>query len=270
MRKNLLFPTDFSEAANHAFQYALQLAEKLDTALDLMSVYHLSVGETSRVAPHEVDRLLREKRADVMQRLGELAEEAPAKRIGQLRADYGLFVYQEIIDVARRGGHQLIVMGTKGERNPVQQMMGSVTTHTLMNAPCPVIAVPENAPVKPVSHIAYATDFEPEDEEAVAGLTKIAGLLGAKVHFVHVDREADTLETEHYKMVDKYPLSFTDFTVVPNRNPAEGINAFIKEQGMDVLALFVPNRRLLERLFHRSFTKHMAFHAKVPLLVFKA
>jgi nucleotide-binding universal stress UspA family protein len=269
MRHNILFPTDFSPAAHHAFQYALQLAEKLDTALDLMSVYHLPVSDTSRVAPHQVDSLLREKRAVVMQHLGELAEEAPAKLIGQLRADYGLFVYQEIIDAARRGGHQLIVMGTKGERNPVQQMMGSVTTHTLMNAPCPVLAVPQSAPVRPISHIAYATDFEPRDEKAVANLTELAARLKAKVHFVHVDREADAAKTEAYKMVDQYPLPFSDFTVVAHPNPAEGINAFIAERDMDVLALFVPNRRLLERLFHRSFTKQMAFHTKVPLLVFR-
>lgn len=270
MRQKILFPTDFSPAAHHAFKYALQLAEKLDTALDLMSVYSLPASDTSRVAPQEVDGLLREKRATVMQHLGELAEEAPAERIGQLRADYGVFVYQELIDAARREGHQLIVMGTKGERNPMQRMMGSVTTHTLMNAPCPVIAVPESAPLKPVAHIAYATDFEPGDEQAVVSLTEVAARLEAKVHFVHVDKEADTAKTEAYKMVDQYPLPFSDFTVVSNPNPAEGINAFIAERKMDVLALFVPNRRLLERLFHRSFTKQMAFHIKVPLLVFRA
>jgi nucleotide-binding universal stress UspA family protein len=269
MRHNILFPTDFSPAAHHAFKYALQLAEKLDTALDLLSVYHLPISDSSRVSPHQIDPLLREKRAVVMQQLGELAEEAPSNRIGQLRADYGLFVYQEIIDAARRGGHQLIVMGTKGERNPMQQMMGSVTTHTLMNAPCPVIAVPQSAPVRPISHIAYATDFEPKDEKAVAKLTELANRLKAKVHFVHVDREADISKTEAYKVVDQYPLPFTDFTLMSNPNPAEGINAFIAERDMDVLALFVPNRRLLERLFHRSFTKQMAFHVKVPLLVFR-
>lgn len=160
-------------------------------------------------------------------------------------------------------------MGTKGERNPMQQMMGSVTTHTLMNAPCPVIAVPQSAPVRPISHIAYATDFEPKDEKAVAKLTELANRLKAKVHFVHVDREADISKTEAYKVVDQYPLPFTDFTLMSNPNPAEGINAFIAERDMDVLALFVPNRRLLERLFHRSFTKQMAFHVKVPLLVFR-
>lgn len=269
MRQNILFPTDFSTVAHHAFRYALQLAERLGTSIDLMSVYHLPAGESSRVAPHQVDGLLREKRETVIQRLGELAEEAPADLIGQLRADYGLFIYQEIVDVARRGGHQLIVMGTKGERNTVQQMMGSVTTHTLMNAPCPVIAVPESASVQPIEHIAYATDFEPKDEKAVEGLTRLAAQLQAKVHFVHVDKEAGVVKTEAYKMVEHYPLPFTDFTVVANPNPAEGINTFITERGMDVLALFVPNRRLLERLFHRSFTKQMAFHTQVPLLVFR-
>ncbi len=270
MRKNILFPTDFSPVADHAFQYALQLAKKLEASIDLMSVYHLPVGDTSRVAPYQVDDLLREKRAEVMQKLGALAEKAPANRTGQLRADYGLFVYQEIIDAARQGNYQLIVMGTKGERNAVQQMVGSVTTHTLMNAPCPVIAVPESAPLAPVQRIAYATNFEPKDEKAISELTELGEKLQAKIHFLHVDKEADARKVEAYRRVTQYPFPFTDFTVVANPSPAEGINDFIKNNQIDMLALFVPDRRLLERLFHRSFTKIMTFHTKIPLLVFRA
>ena len=269
MHKRILFPTDFSEVAHHAFQYALQLAAQLEVRIDLMSVYHLPISETSRVAPKEIDALLRAKRAEVMQRLGEWAEEAPAHLIGQLRADYGLFVYQEIIDAAQRDEHELIVMGTKGERNAVRQLMGSVTTHTLMNAHCPVIAVPESTPLQPVKHLAYATNFEPKDEFVVNSLTMLANRFQAKVHFVHVDTGADAAAPEVYKVVDQYPLSFTDFTVVANEDPAAGINEYVAKQEIDVLALFIPNRRLLERLFHRSFTKQMAFHARVPLLVFK-
>ena len=39
--KNILFPTDFSEAANNAFVYALKLAEQFDAKITTLHVYEL-------------------------------------------------------------------------------------------------------------------------------------------------------------------------------------------------------------------------------------
>lgn len=269
MNGHILFPTDFSKAAEQAFQYALKLAEELGTQVDLMSVYHLPVSDASRVAPYKVDEMLREGRGKVMEQLSDFAEAAAAKRIGQLRVDYGLFVYQEIVDVARKEGHQLIVMGTKGERNALERLLGSVTTHTMMNAPCPVLAVPMGAEFRPIKHIAYATDFEPSDEQVVAQLNDFGKRLGAKVHFLHVDRENKYGTAEKYVMVEDYPMPFTDFSVINDPSPTQAIETFVKEHRIDLLALFLPNRRFWERVMHHSFTKKMTFHSKVPVLVFR-
>ncbi len=255
--------------AHNAYRYALHLAEALDTRIDLMSVYHIPVSDASRVGAHQIDEMLRERRSEVMKRLSEWAEEAPSGRIGELRVDYGMFIYQEVIDAARQGGHAMIVMGTKGERAPIEQMLGSVTTHTMMNAPCPVLAIPADARYEPIRHIAYATNFEPSDEQAVEELSALSKSLGAKVHFLHVDTRGDSGITERYAVVENYPLPFSDFSVVSNASASEGIEQFVKEHEIGLLALFLPNRRFWERLFHRSFTKRMAFHSEVPVLVFR-
>lgn len=268
MKQHILFPTDFSEAALHAFLYTVKLAEALDMQIDLMSVYHLPVSDASRIAPYEIDELLRQRRGEVMKQLSELADRVPSERIGQLRVDYGMFVYQEIVDAARKNGHQLIAMGTKGERNALEKLMGSVTTHTMMNAPCPVLAIPSDAEYRPVRNIAYATDFEPSDEQAIEKLNSMSRKLGARVHFLHIDKEHKYGMTEKYVMVRDYPHPFTDFFVVNHNSLSEGMEAFIRDHGMDWLALFLPNRKFWERLLHRSFTKEMTFHSKLPVLVF--
>ncbi|HQU57894.1 MAG: universal stress protein [Phaeodactylibacter sp.] len=267
--KKILFPTDFSPAAANAFDYALQLAKALDAKVDLMSVYHLPLNDAGRVPPDYIERMLEEKRQSVEKRLKDFVAGKPSKQIGQMWADYGLFVYQEIIDAARNKGYQLIVMGSKGERAGVEKLMGSVTTHTMMHAPCPVLAIPETATFQPVRHIGYATDFEYSDKTAVGKLMEFAGTLGAAIHFVHIDIKGTAGKMEDYVMVENYPLPFTDFSVISSKSVIEGLEAFMQEKHIEILALFIPNRRLWERLFHSSFTKRMAFYTKAPLLVFR-
>lgn len=266
--KKILFPTDFSEAARNAFTYALRLAETLDTPIDVMNVYHLPLNDAGRVPPDYIERMLNEKKQTVLHNLREFISGCSSRYIGELKAEYGIFVYQEILDAAENGEYGLIVMGTKGERNPIEKMMGSVTTHTMMHAPCPVLAIPESAAFHSISHIAYATDFEPSDEQAVGQLMEFAGQLGSAIHFVHIDTKAMAGSVEDYVMVENYPFPFTDFSVIGSRSASDGLDEFVKKNKIDVLALFIPNRRLWERLFHTSFTKQMAFHSKVPLLVF--
>jgi nucleotide-binding universal stress UspA family protein len=268
MNAHILFPTDFSEAAQHAFDYTVKLAEALDTQIDLMSVYHLPVGDASRITYHQIDEMLRQRQGEVMKKLNELADSAPAKRIGQMRVDYGMFVYQEIVDVASKNGHQLIAMGTKGERNAFEKLLGSVTTHTMMNAPCPVLAIPMDAQYSPVKNIAYATNFEPSDEQAIEKLNGLSEELKAKLHFLHVDTAKKYGLTEHYVMVEDYPRPFSDFSVINHESATEGIDEYLKDHDIDWLALFLPDRKFWERLLHRSFTKRMTFHSKVPTLVF--
>ncbi|MCB0586499.1 MAG: universal stress protein [Phaeodactylibacter sp.] len=267
--KKILFPTDFSETASNAFRYAVRLAEALEARVDVMNVYHLPLNDASRVPADYIERMLSEKKQSVEAHLREFTSECSPRAIGELKAEYGIFVYQEVIDKAEDEGYNLIVMGTKGERNAIEKMMGSVTTHTMMHAPCPVLAIPEGADFQPISHIAYATDFEPSDEHAVEQLMEFAGKLGSAIHFVHIDTKAVAGSMEDYVMVENYPFPFTDFSVVGSRSVAEGLDEFVTENQIDILALFIPNRRLWERLFHTSFTKQMAFHAKVPLLVFR-
>lgn len=266
--KKILFPTDFSETAQNAFAYAVQLAEVLDTRIDVISVYHLPLNDAGRVPPDYIERMLNEKKQSVTQHLVEFVRGHSPKVIGELKAEYGIFVYQEVIDIVQNGDYSLVVMGTKGERNPLEKMMGSVTTHTMMHATCPVLAVPEGAEFRSIGHIAYATDFEPSDEHAVEQLMEFAGKLGSAIHFVHVDTKAVAGSVEDYVMVENYPFPFTDFSVVGSHSVTDGLEEFVKKNKIDILALFIPNRRLWERLFHTSFTKQMAFHSKLPLLVF--
>ncbi len=268
--KKILFPTDFSPCARTAFKYASEIAAQMGGIIDIMSIYHLPISDAGSVPPDFIDRMLQEKRNLVQEQIRDFTKEAPRKVIGKCRADYGLFIAQEITDAARYGEYDLIIMGTKGEHNKMEIMLGSVTTNVMMQAPCPVLAIPEDSTFMGIHEIAYATNFQPSDHLAVNQLIEFTNLIKAKIHFVHVETKTPvSSNVEDYFPEGNIPDDFSDFTIINNNSVVEGLDNYVKNNEIDVVALFIPKRRLWERLFHSSVSKRVALHTKVPLLVFR-
>ncbi|MDP4819531.1 MAG: hypothetical protein NWR67_00880, partial [Saprospiraceae bacterium] len=65
-----------------------------------------------------------------------------------------------------------------------------------------------------------------------------------------------------------YPLQAATYAVIHDDSVMEGLEAYIQLHAIQVLAMYVPKRRLWERLFHKSRTRAMVFHTSIPLLVF--
>jgi nucleotide-binding universal stress UspA family protein len=268
--KKILFPTDFSSCAQNAFNYAIQLADDWGGVIDMMSIYHLPISDAGSVPPDYIDQMLQEKRNQVREQLRTFTKNAPRHLIGKCRADYGLFIAQEITDAARYSEYDLVIMGTKGEHNKMEKLLGSVTTNVMMQAPCPVLAIPEEATYKGVHELAYATNFQPSDQLAIDQLMDFAEPLEANVHFVHVETKVPvSTNVEDYFPGGAVPNGFSDFTIVNNNSVVEGLDNYIKANEIDVMALFIPKRRLWERLFHSSVTKKMTLHTRIPILVFR-
>jgi nucleotide-binding universal stress UspA family protein len=266
--KKILFPTDFSQTASNALEYAHQLAGALGAKVDVINIFPIGLADASSVPPEFLARMLEETEQNAKDQLQSfVASYDGADTQGTTKAIYGMFTTMEIVDYAKENKYDLIIMGTKGEHGAIDRWMGSVCTETMMKSSCPVIAVPEGAHYQPVDQIAYATTFDPSDTHAVEELMKLAGQLEAKVHFVHVDTKKNGKPAQEISS-KKYP--FTDFAVVKSDTVVEGLDTYMEEHQIKMLSLFIPNRRLWERLFHTSFTRKMTYHSDIPLLVFHA
>ena len=266
--KKILFPTDFSEAASNAFRYAIELAKTVEATIDVVNVYSLPVIDATNLPAGYVEQMLEEKQVLVQGKLETFVAAEPDAPIEKLIPLYGVFIPEEIRDLVREGPYDMVVMGTRGEHNPIEKTLGSITTFTMMNAGCPVLAVPEDAAWQDIDYVAFATDFLPHEQQAVEQLMDFAKKVTAEVYFVHVETKPGIGTMRDYVTLADYPFKFTDFAIVNSPTVLEGIESFVKEKHIDLLALYIPKRRLWERLFHSSFTKRMAFHTKTPLLVF--
>jgi nucleotide-binding universal stress UspA family protein len=140
MFKKILLATDGSEHANRASQSALQLAIQLaDVSITIL---HVSVSAPSR-------RELLQTNFNVFSLLEHHAHRVIRKTEDEFKAQgitYSLQVALgdpaiEIIDHAKEGKYDLIIMGQRGLDPLRQVLLGSVSQKVLQQAPCPVMIV---------------------------------------------------------------------------------------------------------------------------------
>lgn len=266
--KKILFPTDCSRAAENALHYALPLAREFNAKIDVLHVYQVPLGLDGDLPPEvNLDRIEAGHKL-AQSEMDSFIRSCDRDYLGKIRVVNSTAVAREIVKVAEEEKYELIIMGMKGKHALLEKIMGSVTTHTMKHAPCPVLAIPASASYQPLARIAYATDLGPSDQHAVEQLMAFAGVLGAQLHFVHVETTPDIGDMEDRVEIDNYPFDYVDFTILNQPTVWKGLDTYTKQKGIDLLALFAPQRGLWDRLFHVSVTKHMAFNSELPLLVF--
>ena len=276
--KNILFPTDFSNNANSAFIYALQLAKKMEVELLVLHVYKLPDIKTN--LPHTVREVYDsieleefENFKDHIPLLRKIAEEnelddVPIKSI----LEEGDTV-STILDVAKKQESGMIVLGTKGASGLKKIFIGSVAGEVLENATCPVLAVPEDAVFGgKINKIAATTIFEDKEYKVIARVLDIADLFDAELHIVNVDLANTSFYTD--KMEELRSLyknrSNLFFHVLKGHHVEKVVLDFAQKEKIDLLAMFTRKRKFFRELFEYSYTKQMAYHTTIPILAIQS
>jgi nucleotide-binding universal stress UspA family protein len=140
----ILVPMDFSPHAERAFRYATTLAQRFGATLGLLHVVEdpfVSGAWSPEVYVPNIVELLDGLIASAEQRLAAFKQSASA-----LGLTAGTVVItgrpaHDIVEYAKEGGFDLIVMGTHGRTGLSHAVMGSVAERVVRKAPCPVLTV---------------------------------------------------------------------------------------------------------------------------------
>jgi nucleotide-binding universal stress UspA family protein len=136
----MLVPHDFSDTAEYALSYALELASKLGARITVVHAYELpSYGYPESLA-------LTGEVVESIQRAAEASLENVAARSRRpgLEVDALLRLgpaWSEINASAKEMHGDLIVMGTHGRQGLSRAFLGSVAEKVVRTAPCPVLTV---------------------------------------------------------------------------------------------------------------------------------
>ena len=142
--KRILVPTDFSEPAMAALDYAVKLARSLRSQLTVLFVVepvYLAVPTDMYAAIPNVDMLLVEQQRSAREQLSKLSQRLQKKGVKCKAVLATGSVYQCIANTARQMKADLIVLGTHGRTGLSHVLLGSVAERVVQTAPCPVLTV---------------------------------------------------------------------------------------------------------------------------------
>ncbi|HQQ94935.1 MAG TPA: universal stress protein [Bacteroidia bacterium] len=274
--KTLLVPTDFSDFSEKALNLAIVLAKSLNAKILLQHVVTmpLSVAEV----PYPL----------VQKEIVNLKQKAQVKMKGlALKIEHaGQIQHEEIVDEGEIADQlmqtihtlkvDLVIMGSKGERNLEKAIFGSITDRMIRQAKCPVMAVPKDLHFDhSIRRISYATDYHKSDVKDIVQLVELAAALKAQVNVLHISGDDIKPEQEKKLMEDFMKLvnnvsgyNNMSFQILHGNNVFIKLSDYISEGNTDILVMATHHRNFFEQLIHKSTTKQVVEHTKVPVIAF--
>ena len=269
--KTILVPTDYSEVADNALNYAVELAKFTNAKIILMHSYQIPVpaGEVlvTLVSPQELEEVNQK-------RIKKLEKKISEKTSGKIKIESVIrcgFTVEEIMNVIKENSIDLVVMGITGSGKVSETLIGSHTSTLIKQTKTPVLVIPKDAQFKEIEKIVLACNYnEPVNADAIKRFTTFAKLFKAKVLVLDVEKPLavpmyeNTLGGEALEKTLKgvehvmFYASSEDIT--------DEINSFSDTHKCDWIAMIPHKHNILNQLFHESNTKKMAFHTHIPLL----
>lgn len=267
----ILVPTDFSENAANALQFATQLVKKSGGKLLLVHtlVFPAMTSPQGLVVVPTDQRQIEDCEEELQQLAAELTEENGNAFEVETVCLFGELIPQ-LQDQVTTQAADLVVMGTRGATNFLDRLFGTNTAGFIKQAQCPVLVVPAGATYRGLDQIAYASDFEIDETSFLRQLFQFASPFGSEVSIVNVrsEKQLNIVSDEQVlKTINRhFPGNSYSVAQLVHDDVVEGIKTFVEENSIDLLAVSMQERGFLENLLHPSVTKALAYQAFVPLL----
>ncbi len=275
--RTILYPTDFTEAANKAYIYALQIARATGAEILTLHVYQsiaLAAGHMRATLSDYVEETFLESLQNYRQTIPVLKRIAEVKGYADVEVSHMLnsseLIHAGITKTAKKEDVDLIVLGTTGAAGYKKYFKGSVAGEVMEHSGRPTLAIPENAVFDGrIDQLAFAAEFNDKEKDALIRLTDFAALFSGHVICVnHSPMDEQTFFSKSAEWSSDFPeLPNLDFKHIP---PGEGghqdrMIRVLKEQKVDVLGSVIYKKNIFQELFDLSKTKRLSYHTDMPI-----
>lgn len=286
--KTILILTDFSKKAEHAAEYALNLASKVKADILLYNAY--TVAETIS---------LKEKIGSMLEEFFFIEDESKkhikelAHYLNKKTEEINPGDYKPSIKYLCKPGNVgslgstlkniltdkkiwMIVMGAKTDDCLSNFIFGTNAYSVISNTTCPVLFIPIQASIKDLKRIAIATDLQYPELSPLLFLKDFKKAYDLEIILAHVsvdspvETSGDTglVEVSMYDVRANIEYPKILYTDIKGKEIHAELQQFSLKSKIDVLGVIHRKEDVFHRLFHSSTTKLLIDSAQLPLLVF--
>ena len=280
--ETIMLATDFSPAAEKAALFAKALARRFASTVEITHIFNPSTVDSYEEAIMTL--LVDERRRNSEARVDALKHDFLDAGIrARSVSSEGHRPAHDILELARKGGINLIVTGTKSSRGVERFLLGSTAEAILRGAICPVLTVGPKAqalsePVLAFKSILFATDFSAQATKAAIFALSLAEDSGSHLYYCHVI-EADqgaqgeppatdaTLQAALKKMIPDVSYEWcSPEAVVEHGEAVKGILAVAEKVHADLIVLGPRKSSFLLRHLEHGVTHDLLAEARCPVL----
>jgi nucleotide-binding universal stress UspA family protein len=289
--ERILVPIDFSAYSLNACYFALHLSARQNAEIILFHAFFNPMADAmtfpdaftyqSNMAEvfHELEQNAR-RETDKFKR--KIKRYAKLKKLENVKIKTEVAAGQPGIAIEnsiKSFEPELVIIGTRGHGKRSNEVLGSVAGKVIDLAGIPVLLVTqdavlnENRPIK----VLYATNFDESDSLAIESLLNILSGYSTRIECVHFSADADAASQKvdmekiselkgHFNK--NYPGISLNCHIIEKKDILEGLNHFVDDADIDLIALTHKKRNLFYRLFNPSLAKKLLFQTKRPVFVF--
>lgn len=286
--QRILVPIDFSDYSVNACRYAIGLAERLNAEIKLMHVYYNPVVNSMPLTDTyyyqvNMDEVIREievrAKSNMEEFYKDLKDKIEKDKIEGVKIDYALvrgIASEEIILESESYNPDVIIIGTRGQGEKENDLIGSVTAKIIEDTKVPVLVIPEDSLYQGIAtiNILYATNFDDSDYRAIQKLMNIISPFDIRLFCVHIGT-IDSNVWDKVKMdslKEKLKTQYADYeiecSIIEEDDFLKGIQELIRIKNIDIISLVTHKRSLLSKLLNPSLARKVLFHTNIPFLVF--
>lgn len=139
---------------------------------------------------------------------------------------------------------------------------------------CPVLVVPDKTSDFRARSVLYATDYHPEDVEAITHLFTLFGKdANLKFTVLHNEKEVDfedrTKWTGFKEVIkDESGIKNVEFKLTEKDETLLAIDEFVESQNPDLVVILKEKKGFFKQLFNSSETKGVLTHLNKPVMVY--
>lgn len=279
--KKILVPIDFSECADNALNYAIQLAKatkfNLHICHSIVPIANNAMYGITVITPSEEESYI-ERTTKFLKTFAEkIIEKENLNTAETPSLTYSIehVNANEAIDqLINRHDFDLIVMGLSGAGAVEKFLVGSTSRKQIDQTKIPTLLIPKSARYRKVNKIAFATDLNVGDMNSIQNIARQFCRFEPEILLCHIHGLPSDFHDPYSKaniflknVTGKINYSKIYYRHIQQKNVNDGLLWLTQKGDVDILAMVHRQKGMFAEFAFGSHTQHMAKTISIPLMV---
>lgn len=274
MRK-ILIPTDFSENAKNAINYAVQLFKYDVSEFYFMHAYQDDIYAneallTQKTLNNVAATISKASEEQLKNTVKSVSSISPNPRHSYHTISSKNYLVDEANKIVDEENIDIVVMGTRGKTNDRKLTFGSHTLQVLKYVQCPVLAIPEGYKYTQPKHILFPTDYMiPYKRRELKLLCEIGAPYRATIDMLYISKsnKLSLRQKDNKAFIENELCKNTiNFKTENSKHIINTIYKYIKKNSTDILVMVNTRHSFWEHILFQSTIDELSLNLDIPFL----